>query len=223
MIWEDPTCHGATKPVHHNYRGCVLEPGSHSYRAHVIQLLQPVHHRDRALQREAIARRSLHTTAREQPSLATTREKPPAQPKINKHFFKLIFIFGSVSFFLLWVAFLQLQRAGATLVSLRGLLVAAASLVAEHRLQGVQASVVVAHGLGSCGSRALEHRLNNCGAPAQLLHGMWDLPRSGIQLVSPALQSRFLTTGPTGNPLCVQIYKELLRITVLHSEINMML
>ena len=29
-----------------------------------------------------------------------------------------------------------------------------------------RASVVVAHGLGSCGSRALERRLNSCGARA---------------------------------------------------------
>ena len=38
------------------------------------------------------------------------------------------------------------------------------------------ASVVVAHGLTSCGSQALEHRLSSCGAQAQLLRGMWDLP-----------------------------------------------
>ena len=31
---------------------------------------------------------------------------------------------------------------------------------------GMQASVVVAHGLSSCGSRALERRLSNCGARA---------------------------------------------------------
>ena len=31
LVWEDPTCHGATKPVHHNYRACTLEPVSHNY------------------------------------------------------------------------------------------------------------------------------------------------------------------------------------------------
>ena len=31
---------------------------------------------------------------------------------------------------------------------------------------GVQASIVVAHGLGSCGLRALELRLSSCGAQA---------------------------------------------------------
>ena len=31
LVWEDHTCHGATKPMHHNYRACALEPASHNY------------------------------------------------------------------------------------------------------------------------------------------------------------------------------------------------
>ena len=31
LVREDPTCHGATKPVCHNYRACTLEPTSHNY------------------------------------------------------------------------------------------------------------------------------------------------------------------------------------------------
>ena len=65
---------------------------------------------------------------------------------------------------------------------------------------GTRASVVVAHGLSSCGSRAPEHRLSSCGAWAQLLHGMWDLPRPGIEPVSPALAGGFSTTGPLEKP-----------------------
>ena len=38
---EDPTCRGATKPVHHNYWAWALEPASHSYWARVLQLLKP--------------------------------------------------------------------------------------------------------------------------------------------------------------------------------------
>ena len=34
------------------------------------------------------------------------------------------------------------------------------------RAVGTQASVVVAHGLSSCGLRALEHRLSSCGTRA---------------------------------------------------------
>ena len=53
-------------------------------------------------------------------------------------------------------------------------------------------------GFSNCGSRALEHRLSSCGARAQLLHGMWDLPGPGLQPVSPALAGGFLTTAPPG-------------------------
>ena len=31
LVWEDPTCRGAAKPMHHNYWGCTLEPVSHNY------------------------------------------------------------------------------------------------------------------------------------------------------------------------------------------------
>ena len=31
LVWEDPTCRGATKPVRHYYRACTLEPASHNY------------------------------------------------------------------------------------------------------------------------------------------------------------------------------------------------
>ena len=53
---------------------------------------------------------------------------------------------------------------GYSLVAVRGLLIAAASLVAEHRLWGTRASAAEAPGLCSCSSQALEHRLNSCGA-----------------------------------------------------------
>ena len=38
----------------------------------------------------------------------------------------------------------------------------------------------------------------SCSARASLPHSMWDRPRPGIELVSPALAGRFLTTGPSG-------------------------
>ena len=53
-------------------------------------------------------------------------------------------------------------------------------------------------GFSRCGSWTLEHRLSNCGAWAYLLRGMRDLPRPGIEPVSPALAGRFLTTEPPG-------------------------
>ena len=47
--------------------------------------------------------------------------------------------------------------------------------------------------LQSVGSRA--SGLSSCGTWTQLPHSMWDIPRAGIQPVSPAFSGRFLTTG----------------------------
>ena len=44
---------------------------------------------------------------------------------------------------------------------------------------------------------ALEHRLSGCGTRAQLLRGIWDLPRPGVQ---PALVGASFTTEPSGKP-----------------------
>ena len=53
-----------------------------------------------------------------------------------------------------------------SLISVHRLLTAMASLVAEHRLSGAPASAAAAGGLSSCGSWALECRLNSCAARA---------------------------------------------------------
>ena len=65
---------------------------------------------------------------------------------------------------------------------------------------GAQASVVVARGLSSCGTRALERRLSSCGAWAELLRGMWDLPGPGLKPVSPELAGGLPITAPPGKP-----------------------
>ena len=49
---------------------------------------------------------------------------------------------------------------GYSLAAVLGLLIVVASLVAEHELQGTWAALVLARGLSSCGSRALEHGLS---------------------------------------------------------------
>ena len=51
---------------------------------------------------------------------------------------------------------------GLSVVVVPGLLLVAASLVGEHSLQGVWASVAAARGLSSYSSRALKHTLNSC-------------------------------------------------------------
>ena len=69
---------------------------------------------------------------------------------------------------------------GPLFIAVRGPVTIAASLVAEHRLQ--------------------TRRLGSCGSRAQLLRGMWDLPRPGLEPVSPASAGRFPTTAPPGKP-----------------------
>ena len=88
---------------------------------------------------------------------------------------------------------------GCSFVVVHGILTAVASFTVVLRLQGRRALVVVAHGLSSCGSWALEHRLS-CGAQAWLLCSMLDLPGPGIEPMSPALTGRFFTTEPSGKP-----------------------
>ena len=60
-------------------------------------------------------------------------------------------------------AFSSCSKQSLLFLSVRGPLITVAFPVAEHRLQGTRASVVVAHGLSRCGSRALERRLSSCG------------------------------------------------------------
>ena len=78
-------------------------------------------------------------------------------------------------------AFSSCGERGPLFIAVRRPLTIAASLVAEHRLQ--------------------THRLSGCGSRAQLLRGMWDRPRPGLEPVSPALAGRFSTTAPPGKPL----------------------
>ena len=88
-------------------------------------------------------------------------------------------------------------KRGPLFIAVRGPLTITASPAAEHRLQ--------------------TRRLSSCGPRAQLLHGMWDPPRPGLEPASPALAGRFSTTAPPGKPsafilkydLCKRIEKSL--------------
>ena len=52
-----------------------------------------------------------------------------------------------------------------------------------------------AQALGMWASVVAVRVLNSCGTQAWLLHHMRNLPRPGIELVSPALAGGFLTIG----------------------------
>ena len=60
------------------------------------------------------------------------------------------------------------------------------------------ASLVEHTGFSSCGLQALDCGFSNHGIWAYLPQGMWNLPRSGIKSMFPALAGRFLTNGPPG-------------------------
>ena len=77
-------------------------------------------------------------------------------------------------------AFSSCSKRGPLFIAVRGPLTVAALLVAEHRLQ--------------------TRRLSSCCSRAQLLRGMWDLPRPGLEPVSPASAGRLSTTAPPGKP-----------------------
>ena len=55
-------------------------------------------------------------------------------------------------------------------------------------------------GFSSCGSRALKHRLRNCGAGAWLLQGTRALPGSGTEPKFPELAGGFFTTELPAKP-----------------------
>ena len=118
----------------------------------------------------------------------------PMRPNLPFFFFFLNVIwwahllFYFILFIYLWLCWVFVSVRGLSLVAASGGhssspcvgLSLSRPLVAEHRLQ--------------------TRRLSNCGSRAQLLRGMWDLPRPGLEPVSPALAGRFSTTAPPGKP-----------------------
>ena len=133
-------------------------------------------------------------------------------PNELKNFAFALFFFQFVSFWL----YCFCCYIGFSLGAVHQLLTAVTSTVAEHGLQGTRASAVVARGLGSWGSQALEHKtLSTCGVQAQLLHSMWDLPGSGTGLMSPAMADGLFTTKHQGSPLCKVIKTTVNELTQL--------
>ena len=134
------------------------------------------------------------------PNPCTLHRQADSQPLRHQgspiiFFLKIVVIFSLLNLFIylfiyLFLAVLGLRfcarafsscgKRGPLFIAVRRPLTIAASLVAEHRLQ--------------------TRRLSSCGSQAQLLRGMWDLPRPGLEPMSPALAGRFSTTAPPGKP-----------------------
>ena len=98
----------------------------------------------------------------------------------NLFLFIYLFIFSCVGSSFHARAFSSCGKQGPLFIAVRGPLTIAAPPVAGHRLQ--------------------TRRLSSCVSRAQLLRGMWDPPRPGLEPVSPALAGRLSTTAPPGKP-----------------------
>ena len=88
LIWEDPPCRGATKPVCHNYQACALERGSRSHDS-CTPSLEPV-----LCSKRSPAVRSLHVA----------QGRPSAKKYINMFFWKKETQEGYLSWWTLWRA-----------------------------------------------------------------------------------------------------------------------
>ena len=113
-------------------------------------------------------------TSRVHPLLVTSTTIIPVQV-----FFFFLYFFGCAGSWLLHRLFSSCRKQG---------LFSSCSVWASHCsgfswceawALGAWASVLGAHGLTSCSSWALEHKLNSCGTQAYLLRGRWDLPGVG--------------------------------------------
>ena len=108
----------------------------------------------------------------------------------NSYFYLFIYLFflyfGCVGSSVRARAFSGYGKRGPLFIAVRGPL-----FIAVHGPLTIAASLVVGH-------RLQKRRLSSCGSRAQLLRGMWDLPRPGLEPVSPALAGRFSTTAPPG-------------------------
>ena len=113
------------------------------------------------------------------------------------------FFFNFILFIYLWLCWV--------FVSVRGLSLVVASGATLHH--GTRASHY--RGLSCWEHRLQTRRLSNCGSWAQLLRGMWDLPRPGHEPMSPALAGRFSTTAPPGKPPIFRFLRNL--HSVLHN------
>ena len=60
-------------------------------------------------------------------------------------------------------------------------------------------------------SVVVAHRLSSCGSRAQLLRGIWDLPGPGLKPVSPALAGGFLTPVPPEKPKGMKVFLTLFK------------
>ena len=122
----------------------------------------------------------------------------------NTSLLLILFFINLFYLFYFWLRWVFIAARGLSLVAASGryssLQCAGFSLWWLLLLQSIGSRCT---GFSSCGLQVLECRLSSCGARAQLLCSMWDLPGPGLEPVSPALAGGCLTTVPPGRPCCL--------------------
>ena len=91
-------------------------------------------------------------------------------------------------------SFSSCSKLGLLFTVVLGLLIVVAFLAAERRLWVCRLQDLWHPIPRVCG-------LSSCGTQAKSLYCMWDRPRPGLELVSPALASMFLSSVPQGESL----------------------
>ena len=117
LVREDPTCRGATKPMHHSYWACILEPASHNYWAHVPQLLKPAHIEPVFCnKRRHSNEKPVHTAVKSSPrspqlEKAHTQQQRPkaAPPKIYLYIYIYIYIYTYI-FIYVYICIYKVQH-----------------------------------------------------------------------------------------------------------------
>ena len=118
LIREDPMCCRATKPMHHNFWTCSLEPGSHNYWACMWQLLKPACSRvcasqqEKPLQWEAHAPQLENSCCLPQLEKSPCNSEDPAQPKINDREIHTVWVYGQMDRILNAAGTLWMYRGG---------------------------------------------------------------------------------------------------------------
>ena len=113
------------------------------------------------------------------------------------YLFIYLFIFGCVGSSVRARAFSSCGKLGPLFIAVRGPL-----FIAVRGPFSIVAPPVTGH-------RLQTRRLSSCSSRAQPLRGTRDLPRPGLEPVSPALAGRLPTTAPPGKPniqLCISLF-----------------
>ena len=85
LVWEDPTCCGATKPVHHSYWACALEPARHNSWPRVPQLLKPTRLEPMLCSKRSHPMRSPRTATKSSPRSPQLEKAQQRRPNTAKN------------------------------------------------------------------------------------------------------------------------------------------